>query len=101
MEEKNKKLSDTLTKLYLRMDELDEENDKKDAELELFRKDYEVAMAKIEEFFKLKKIAEEKFLQDKSIIQELEGKVNEKQSQNESLSEALEKMRAEKAEASK
>jgi FtsZ-binding cell division protein ZapB len=40
LEEKNKKLAETLTKLYLKMDEIDEENDRKEAELELFRGDY-------------------------------------------------------------
>jgi len=44
LDTKNKKTTETLTKLYLKMDELDEENDKKDAELELFKNDYEVAM---------------------------------------------------------
>lgn len=44
LENKNKKLTSTLTTLYLKMDELDEENDRKDAELELFKNDYDVAL---------------------------------------------------------
>lgn len=50
LEEKNKKLGATLTKLYLKMDELDEDNDRKDAEIELFKGDYDVALKSIENF---------------------------------------------------
>ena len=61
LEEKNQKLTQNLASLYQKMDELDEENDRKDAEIELFKADYDIALKSIENFIGLKKIAEKKF----------------------------------------
>ena len=59
----------------MKLDELDEDNDRKDAEIELFKADYDVALKSIENFMGMKKIAEKKFAQDKEYIKNLENKI--------------------------